>query len=117
MKYYPGLLLFILLLAACNMQSQAPIPAEKMQKVLMDLHFAETYSMMVGDTSHKAKNKNYDSLAVYYHDILQHYKISEEELKKSLDYYRDNPEEMDTVYNRMLPELSKLEGISQINRR
>ena len=74
-----------------------------MQKVLLDINVAESYSINVKDSLHKGGTKNMDSLAVYYGAIFAHYKITQEQFSQSLNWYKDHPDEMDTLYNNMIP--------------
>ncbi len=86
------------------------IPADKMQNILTDMHYADTYSSMKNDTLHMLGAKNMDSLAVYYKSILAHYKVSVEEFNESIKWYKLNPEQLDSVYAAMIPHLSKMEA-------
>ena len=86
-----------------KVESEAHIPRDKMQKLLLDVNIAEAYSTMVKDSLHKAPGKNYDSLAVYYRSILAHHKISADQFTNSLNWYKAHPEEMDSIYVKMIP--------------
>ena len=77
-----------------------------MQKVLLDVNLAEAYAITKKDSLHKPGVKNMDSLAVYYKAIFAHYKITEEQFTASLNWYKDHPDEMDTLYNNMMPVIS-----------
>ena len=111
MKYYGLLALFILMIYGCSSKTeQAPIAPDKMQKILTDMHYAEVYSMMVNDSTHSTRNKNNDSLAVYYKMILNHYRMTPEAFVKAVDWYRYNPDLLDSVYTHMIPDLSALEN-------
>ncbi len=86
------------------------IPADSMQIILSDLHIAEVYSTMVNDSLHQVRDKNKDSLAVYYKSILEHHKVTPEQLTESIKWYKMNPEELDSVYADMITHFSKLES-------
>ena len=95
----------MLFFMACKQEKPADIPPPKMELILTDLHLAETYSSMVSDSLHRVNEKNIDSLAVYYNDILKHHNVSKEEFKSSLEWYRNNPSELDTVYGHMIQDM------------
>lgn len=111
MKYFIVLFCCFSLLA-CHNTSDDHIAPDKMALILTDLQIAEAYSTMVGrDTiEHRTVEKNMDSLAHYYKEILAHHHITMDELNKSLEWYRMNPTQLDTVYNKMIPELTALQG-------
>jgi hypothetical protein len=100
----------LLLMVSCQEKDKAPVAPDKMQKIITDLHFAEVYSSMVDDTLHIARNKNKDSLAVYYRDILAHHKITEQEFMTGLEWYKIHPDELDSIYSRILPQMNALEA-------
>ena len=103
--------IFILLAAAAIMQSCRNksnfsgdhLSPKVMQKVLLDITLAESYSITVKDSLHRAGQKNMDSLAVYYKDIFAHYKITEQQFTQSLTWYKNHPDDLDTVYNNIIP--------------
>lgn len=100
---------------ACKEQEGTHISREKMVGIMGDLHLAEVYSTMVSDSLHRATNKNYDSLALYYKSILAHHKVSMEDFKSSLHWYSAHTEEMDSVYVKVLTDISVLEGMLGIS--
>lgn len=111
MKYF---LLFILLFAttiSCNQPDKDILSPDTMQQLILDVHFAEAYSTMVGDSAHKDRSKNMDSLIVYYKSILNHHHITEEQLIKSVTWYKRNPETLDSTYAAIIPKLSVLESV------
>ncbi len=99
-------------LAACNQKEEPPVSPVKMQEILTDLHLAEAYSMMVSDSLHIARNKDKDSLAVYYKDILAHHKLTEAEFLKGLDWYKQHPNLLDSVYAEVVTEMNMLESVT-----
>ncbi len=70
---------------------------------MLDISLAESYSINVKDSLHKGGTKNWDSLGVFYKDIFAHHKITAEEFSQSLEWYKDHPDEMDTLFNKMIP--------------
>jgi len=86
------------------------LPPKVMQKALLDISLAEAYCTMVKDTLHKAGTKNYDSLSVYYKEVLDHHKISQGQLSSSLTWYKNHPTELDTIYSAILPVVTRMQS-------
>lgn len=61
---------------------------------------------MVKDSLHRGGTKNFDSLTLYYQEILAHHNITQEEFLESLSWYKNHPDELDTIYNCMIPKVS-----------
>lgn len=95
---------------SCKDDGQPPITPAKMKLVLSDLQLAEVYSAMVDDSNHIYRSKNVDSLSRYYKEILAHHKITKAQFAESIEWYKRNPDKLDSVYAAILPQLSKLEG-------
>lgn len=98
-------------LVSCKVtpNSTPPVPAEKMQKVLLDLHVAEVYSSMLDDSLHQARNKNMDSLAGYYSDVFAHHHITREEFAQGVEWYKKHPSEMDSLYKNLVRAAGEME--------
>jgi hypothetical protein len=110
------ILLFVsalLCMQSCkNKAATAHLSPAKMDSILLDMHAAEVYSTIVKkDSTIKSDVKNLDSLAQYYTDIFAHYHIDKDIFNSSLQWYKEHPADLDSVYSNMLPQLSKLEGI------
>lgn len=104
-----------LMLCACNPKaSNAPISKDKMAMVLLDLHLAEGQSLIQysDSTQHKSKTtgKNLDSLAMYYHSILEHHHISLQQWEEALHWYKDHSDSLEKVYDMILPKLEPLKA-------
>jgi len=110
MKNYTLVLMLFVIACSCKPKQEPHLPPDKMQHILTDMHLAEINSMFVYDSTHQARNKNPDSLALYYNEIFAHYNITKEEFSKSLDWYKLNPEELDSVYSRVITDLSIMSG-------
>jgi hypothetical protein len=81
-----------------------------MTSILTDMHLAEAYSTMAGrDSTHKGQVKNIDSLEHYYKDILAHYHLTQEAFDKSMNWYRSNPGQLDSVYSGMVNRINELQ--------
>lgn len=80
-----------------------------MKLILLDVHFAESYSSMLSDTlQKKSNNKNIDSLAVFYGQILKKHGVSYELFDSAMNWYSDHPNELDSVYTYLLPVMDSL---------
>lgn len=103
-----------LLTASCSRKTgdEAHLSAQTMQNILTDIHMAEVYSSMVGqDSLHPITEKNPDSLAHYYREIFAHHKVTPEEFKQSMNWYKLHPEQLDSIYARIIPGMNELEAV------
>lgn len=91
-------------------KEEPPIPEPKMQQILLDIHLAETYSQGLGDSVQNKFEKNYDSLGGFYTTILKHHKISFEEFNDALNWYRERPIRIDSLYTRVLNDMNELKA-------
>lgn len=99
------------LILSCNKESGNHLPPEKMKAVLTDIHLAESYSMVLkNNTLSQPSSKNIDSLSEYYAVILKHHGITSQEYQSSLEWYKEHPQDLDTIYTNMQPEFSRLQG-------
>lgn len=80
---------------------------KQLAPVLADLHLADAYSSMLRDTTHPEAGKNYDSLAVWTKAILEKHRVSQAEFNNSMEWYRDNPAELDSLYAKVIPILER----------
>ncbi len=117
MKIYLKLLLLftvvLFLVAGCKEKGGGHLPRKVMKEVLLDISLAEGYSIMVKDSLHPAGSKNYDSLAVFYKDIFAHHNITQQQFEESLDWYKENTSELDSVYAIMQTVISAWQSRSQ----
>lgn len=103
-----------MLLCSCsnNNKEQAPISRKKMSALLLDIHFAEAYSSIIPKDSNSkpasVTGKNIDSLAVYHQAIFSKHKIKLPDWEQALKWYTQHPQELDSVYARILPILDSL---------
>jgi len=101
----------MLLAASCGRQQENHLSPRKMQEVLLDINLAEGYSMTLHpDSTKRNVERNLDSLAVFYKSVLKHHGISQQDFEQSLDWYKHHPEELDSIYAAIIPEMSKLEA-------
>jgi len=111
LHFFATIILACLFVACSTKAGSDVIPANKMQDILIDMHYADTYSTMVPDSLNAPGNKNKDSLAQYYRSILQHHNVSVEDFNESIQWYKINPQELDSVYAAMIPKISKMETV------
>jgi uncharacterized membrane-anchored protein YhcB (DUF1043 family) len=83
------------------------IPADKLEKILYDMQLADVYSQSVRkDTTENYGQKNKDSLARYYNEIFAHYNVTSEQFQKTMNWYKEHPPKLDSVYNNVLNRMS-----------
>jgi hypothetical protein len=103
-----AVLFFSMLLgAACKRGQLSHLSPEEMAPILADLHMADAYSSILHDSTRAVVGKNYDSLAVWTKSILAKHHITQKEFNESMDWYRDRPVELDSLYMRVIPILDK----------
>lgn len=72
------------------------------------MQLADVYSQSVRrDTTDTYGQKNQDSLARYYNEIFAHHNITLEQFRKTMDWYKEHPPQLDTIYGKVLDRLSK----------
>jgi hypothetical protein len=106
-------------LPACKQgQEVPPVPQDKMGKILVDIHLAETYSQGLGDSVTNKFEKNTDSLTGFYTSILKHYDLNFKEFNEALEWYKERPVILDSLYSKVLTQLIELKaqkGIKDID--
>ncbi len=110
--------LAIVLFVACKNKSGVSgdhLSPKLMELVLQDVNLAESYSTMLKDCTHKVGAKNYDSLAVYYKLIFEHYNITPEQFSQSLNWYKSHPDNLDSVYTKLTTTVTKMQAASSVN--
>jgi hypothetical protein len=111
MKYISFLLVLSLGSIGCTEKATAPLSPGKMQQVLYDIHLAEAYSTMARkDSTQRRHERDMDSLGIYYAAIFKHHQLSVDQFQESLQWYKQHPEQLDSVYSKMIPEMLKLEA-------
>jgi hypothetical protein len=98
-------LLFVF--TACKHSNNDHLSPKIMKRILLDMHIAEAYSTMAKDSLHRLGVKNYDSLAAWYKDIFVHYKLTPQQFTESLNWYKNHPADIDSIYTDMLPVITK----------
>lgn len=81
-----------------SLPDNPPIPISKMSKVILDMQIAEIYSQGLGDSVKNKYEKNYDSLNAFYISILKHHNISFEDYNNAINWYKNHPILMDSIF-------------------
>lgn len=107
-----SLLLVIQFTNSCKSEKpQPPVSEKTMEKVIVDIQLAESYSLGMSSENSQPSltnfNKNTDSLYQFYSAILNHYNLSYEQFKKAVDWYKNHPDNMDTLLNGAIEELNR----------
>lgn len=103
MKRVFFIFLIVNITIACNTGSEKPtINRQKMAKILVDVHIAESAMQNLQNAEKK------DSIGrVYYNKIFKIHKVSGADFEQSLKYYRKDPVKMETLYKEVIAELEK----------
>jgi hypothetical protein len=114
-------ILLIALFLGSSCKKEAPIPIKKMSKILLKMHLAEGYTRAIPksqtDTDSIAGTAPYshnDSLLKYNAMILKEFKITKSEFQKSLDYYKQKPVLLDSIYQIILTDIAVLQANNNI---
>ena len=109
-RYFTIILFVAALLTSCELEDTPPatnIPAKTVEKILYDMQMADVYSQSVRkDTSESYGIKNQDSLARYYNEIFTHYNVTYEQFNTTMQWYKEHPMNLDTIYNNVLTRIS-----------
>lgn len=109
--FLPALVLLVAVLSCSEKKQKPPISLDEMQLLLLDLHLAESYSVgLYPDSLKKKFDKNPDSLAVYYAAVFRHHNINADEFKEVMDWYKQHPDMLDSLYNRVLDKANELQA-------
>lgn len=100
-------MIMLAVIAVSCKRDKSHLSPEELAPILADLHIADAYSGMLRDSLHPSLGKNYDSLAVWTKAILAKYEISQKEFSESMDWYRDRPSELDSLYAKVIPVLER----------
>lgn len=85
-----------------------------MSKIILDLQVAEVYSLGLGDSVKNKYEKNYDSLNAFYTSVLKHYNISFEDYNHAMDWYKNHPIMMDSLFVTVSKELTSVRKLDSI---
>jgi hypothetical protein len=97
--------LFIFFANACK-EKEPTLSIKTMSSVLKDMHIAEAYAQHMKKDSTNPTIKNADSLFVYNAEILEKHHLNEKEFYKNIDWYKNHPELLDSIYQNILTEIA-----------
>ncbi len=110
MKYTFFILTILLLVSACEEKREAPaglIPEDQMVLILADVSLIEAkYQRRIiqpGRNLREETLKNYSAL-------FKKYGITSKQFADSYNYYQDDPEKMEAIYDKVLEELTRQEA-------
>jgi hypothetical protein len=111
MQKYLFVTICLALFAACAPTDKNKIPntvlsQEKMQAILYDMHLAEAIANKTQAPLDSVAGK---ALGMY-QEIYSKHQVSEEQFKTSYDFYIEHPVLLDSVYSRVIDELSVQEA-------
>lgn len=102
MRLLKPLMFCLFMLSACTHKVNDHLPHDKMEDVLLDVVIAESASALPQTNRNAMGTKNWDTLAVYYAAIMSKHNVTPEEFTKSMDWYRNNQAELDTVLGHVI---------------
>ena len=102
------LITFLWPVISCNQPTEEHLPAAKMEQIMFDIGIAESYSTKSRDNTNFGGVKNIDSLASYYTDILAHHKVTADQFRQSLNWYKNHPDDMDSLYTHLTVKADKI---------
>ena len=117
LRFISFVFLLIILSSCYNERKLTTVPPdpllteEQLLDVLTDMQLAE--AVITYDRLQKITNKG-DFKDTIYSVILKHYNITAEQLNDNLDYYNNDPENMERLYEEVLSNLSTLQSEIQI---
>ena len=93
---------------SCNKPEETHYSSSKMEAILLDITLAEFASARPESSRNFAGVKNMDTLAVYYKSIFAHHNTTPEQFAASMDWYKKNQKELDTVLAHVLTRTEKM---------
>ena len=104
------ILLFLfstIIFCSCN-EKKDIIPQKKMTQVLLELQLAEALAQHLPKDSLARELKNSDSLKHFSAEILANNNVTETAFLQSMEYYKTQPEMLDSMYQTILSEITIL---------
>ena len=103
-----GCFLFISLFFSCKKKVEIPadiLSPNKMTEILVDVHLNES---MITNERYRRDSLS-EIVSTFYCNIFEKHSITEQEFRKSLDYYTTHLDEMKKIYKEVVAELNKEE--------
>ncbi len=106
-----------LLLLADSCRKKEPLSLKTMSKVLLKMHLAESYVRSIPRTPKPNDSlaaavpfMHDDSLLKYNAQILKEFKITKADFTASLDYYKQKPLLLDSIYQIVLSDIAVMQA-------
>lgn len=98
---------FLVIISSCGRNNQQNTPdgligEEKMMHLLIEFHKADAYVALKFDTSQKFNSEQIKQA------ILTKQGVTQEQFKKTVDYYSHNTLKLDSMYDKILSKLSEM---------
>lgn len=110
LRYFTIIFCAIALFSSCEVEDTIPatnIQAKTFENILYDMQMADVYSQSVRkDTTENYGQKNQDSLSRYYNEIFKHYNVTYDQFNTTMQWYKEHPMNLDTIYNNVLTRVS-----------
>ena len=104
------ILLLVLSICWLSCHEKAYLPIGTMSKILLKMHLAEGYAQVLPKELNSTVYKNEDSLLKYDAMILKEFKLSKQDFQYNLNYYKQHPELLDSVYLIILSDIAILQA-------
>ncbi|HPI53301.1 MAG TPA: DUF4296 domain-containing protein [Chitinophagaceae bacterium] len=103
---FVGLLACMILGIYSCTETKPKLSVDKMTNLLLELHLAESYAQQIRIDTLGRSMPNQDSLRSMNAALLKKYQVSEGDVEQSLQWYSQQPELLDSMYQQMLSELA-----------
>jgi hypothetical protein len=103
-----------LLIFGCSNEKSIPkgiISEDSLVQIIVDMHLGD--AILIDPSTQQRQfviNKT-----EFYNAILKKHSITKAEFKKNVNFYSDNPEKFDKIYERVVEELTVLQGNLLLN--
>lgn len=101
---------FYLIFSGCSRPgtvSKDIISKDSLINVIVDMHLGDAILM---EPSFQAKQVVINKQE-YYSSILKKHSLTNEKFQKNMDYYSQNPEEFEKIYESVIENITRLQGI------
>lgn len=82
------------------------IPKDKMQKILVDIHLAES---LLKENTNKVDSLKFQQ-KVLYKMIYQEFDVLEKQFESSFDYYKKQPEVLEEIYDGVKADITEFQA-------
>lgn len=109
MKNVWCLLLLMFFFSGCSNNNSVPqniLPEDTMIQIIVDMHIADAILIepSVQQKQLVISNKK------FYTSVLTKHHLTKEEFQNNIDFYSDDPEKFDLIYERVIEELTIIQG-------